>query len=289
MIKISLDEPGVFILDGAMGTELERRGFDTSLSGWTAWALVREPELVLRIHEDYVDAGADIITTNTFRTNPYSHKTTGLDPKELTKTACELAKIAIGGKYNKYIAGSVAPVCDCFSPEMFPGMKAAQNDHYEHCLNLKEGGVDFILAETMNSIKEAEIVLNQTKELNLQAMVSFTLNKDGNILNGDSLIDAYYRVVEFKPTAFLINCTPIRIIEKVIEGLLSISRIPIGIYPNFGEPIDRQFSEYLTPEEFAEILSSFKEKGIKILGGCCGTTPEHIRALKNILTTERYR
>ena len=324
------------ILDGAMGTELERRGFKTRLPIWSAQALLAAPELVRQIHKEYVEAGADIITTNTFRTNPYTitKAKIDIDPERLTKIACDLAKQAasisrplslvhrecmrgfltpkasrLGSlSYDKeiFVAGSVAPVEDCFSPELSPGEKLAEKDHYEHIKNLKDGGVDFILAETMISIKEALIVLKQARKLKIPIMVSFALNNKGDILNGDNLIEALKQVSKYKPLAFLINCTTLDIIEKVIDSLLDKTKIPIGVYPNFGPPVNHalldsknspisvkenlkkggvkgKFAKYLTPEKFAKSMLRLNKKGVKILGGCCGTQPEHIRALANLV------
>jgi enediyne biosynthesis protein CalE2 len=272
------------ILDGAMGTELERRGFKTSLPLWSAQALLDAPELVLQIHQDYIKAGADIITTNTFRTNPYTIKKAGRlkyhqdIPRALTKIACDLAEQARGNK-KVAIAGSLAPIEDCFSPKLYPGTRIAEKDHYEHIKNLKEGGVDFILAETMLSIKEALIVLAQAKKLKIPIMVSFVLNQAGNILNGDNLIKALKAVSEYKPLALLINCTTLDIIEKVIDNVLANAQIPIGVYPNFGPPTKGKFTKYLSPTKFAQTMLKFNYKGVKILGGCCGTRPAHIAAL----------
>ncbi len=286
LLRLNFRRP--LILDGAMGTELERRGFKTQLPLWSAQALLTAPKLVLQIHKDYIKAGADIITTNTFRTNPYTIKKSGavkmnsVIARALTKIACDLAKSAVGGK-KILIAGSVAPIEDCFSPNLYPGRRLAERDHYEHIRNLKLGGVDFILAETMISIEEALIVLNQAQRLKMAAMVSFALREDGNILNGDKLLSALKQVAKYNPLAFLINCTTLNIIEKVIDSLLAVAKMPIGVYPNFGPPIDRKFDQYLTPSKFARLMSQLKDKGLMILGGCCGTQPTHIAALAKII------
>lgn len=286
-----LESSPVLILDGAMGTELERRGFKTQLPLWSAQALLDAPELVLQIHKDYIEAGADIITTNTFRTNPYTIEKagkTGVEPAKLTKLACDLAKRAVQKSRSappQAVAGSVAPIEDCFSPQLYPGEKLAETDHYAHIKNLKAGGVDFILAETMLSMKEAIIVLEQAKKLKIPIMVSFALNKDGDILNGDNLIEALNQVSKYQPLAFLINCTTLDIIKKVIDSILVVAKIPIGIYPNFGSPVKSEFSKYLTPRKFTEAMIQFSKKGVKILGGCCGTQPKHIAALAKIIKT----
>ena len=292
-----LESSPVLILDGAMGTELEFRGFKTQLPLWSAQALLDAPEMVRQIHKDYIKAGADIITTNTFRTNPYTITKAKLtiDPARLTKIACNLAKQAVGNK-TVAIAGSVAPIEDCFSPQLYPGVKLAEKDHYAHIKNLKAGGVDFILAETMLSMKEAIIVLEQAKKLKIPIMVSFALNKDGNILNGDNLIEALNQTSKYKPLAFLINCTTLDIIKKVIDSILAVAQIPIGVYPNFGppdsgltrgsiRPIKGKFTEYLTPSKFADSLFRLSNKGVRVLGGCCGTRPAHIAALAKIIKT----
>lgn len=284
----ALMQTRLIILDGAMGTELEQRGFKTKLPIWSAQALIDAPELVLQIHQDYCQAGASIITTNTFRTNPYTIIKAGLKKSaaaKLTALACDLARAAVQkSKVNRSVmlAGSIAPVEDCFSPQLYPGDFLAEKDHYEHIKNLKNGGVDFILAETMISIKEALIVLKQAKKLAIDAMVSFALNPAGNILNGDNLITALKAVLEYQPMAFLINCTPLLVIEKVIDRVLATAKIPIGIYPNFGPPLKNSFVNYLTPKQFAQKMFRLGKKGVKILGGCCGTRPAHIAALSKM-------
>src|SRR5437588_2160168 len=110
-----------FVLDGALGTELEGRGVNTSGKSWTARGLVSHPDLIFRIHREYLWDGADIITANTFRTNPRALKDTGLDAEALTKKAVRIARKARRQKNAlRQVAGSIAPVEDCFSPELVP-------------------------------------------------------------------------------------------------------------------------------------------------------------------------
>ncbi len=150
----------VLILDGATGTELDRRGVDTSLPLWSARALIVAPEIVRQVHHDYLAAGADIITTNTFRTHrrTLTRAGVGARTRELTQLAVTLAREAIAHSgRTAYIAGSMSPLEDCYSPALVPSADELRAEHLEMARDLAEAGCDLLLVETMNSIREAVI------------------------------------------------------------------------------------------------------------------------------------
>ncbi|OYD15371.1 hypothetical protein CH330_05885 [candidate division WOR-3 bacterium JGI_Cruoil_03_51_56] len=278
-----LQENRVVLLDGAMGTELERRGFRTRLPFWSGWALLEAPELVGRIHADYVRAGAQIITANTFRTNPRTVARVGLkqSAKELSLAAIELAHKAIGSK-SIVVAGSIAPVEDCYHPELFPGVQEARADFEEHAENLVQAGADLLLIETMNSTVEAKLAAQACSKLSVPAMVSFILRDDRHLLNRDFLEYAVSEVLDFRPSAVLINCTPIPVCRSGIKVLAGRTEFVSGCYPNIGHPsiaTGWDFSDAVGPDDFARELAGIAADGARILGGCCGTTPAHIQTL----------
>src|SRR5947199_10355411 len=134
------------VLDGALGTELEGRGVNTSGKSWTARGLVSHPDLIFRVHKEYLWQGADIITANTFRTNPRALKDTGLDAEALTKKAVRIARRARRDRMrDNQVAGSIAPVEDCFSPDLVPASDAALiEEHRLMARWLDEARVDII-------------------------------------------------------------------------------------------------------------------------------------------------
>lgn len=292
-LELLLNRTTPAILDGAMGTELQRRGVDIGLPLWSANALVNAPDVVLQIHKDYIAAGADIITTNTFRTNRrvFRNAKTPDRSRVLTNKAVQLAKQARDAFPDRHvlIAGSMAPVEDCYSAELVPSDAALQDEHAELAERLARAGVDFILVETMTTIREAYSACAAAKNTGKEVIVSFACRSDGRLYGGDLLADAVSRTGGLLPTAFSLNCTSPRHLKFVIGNLKSAisnlqlaTRLPFAVYANVGHPNERQGATVLTDvgvEEYAECAEEWRELGAAIIGGCCGTTPEYILRL----------
>lgn len=286
-----LDEKPVLILDGAMGTELFRRGIHTRLPIWSAQALIENPELVREIHMDYIRAGAEIITTNTFRTTTRALGKKGLGnrAKELTLLAVNLAKQARDQSADKavWIAGSVAPLEDCYEPDLIPDSETAFREHDELIASLVKGGVDLILIETMNTIQEAVAAARAAQEHQLPIFISWTCGSDGKILSGEHIDEAIKQLEPYDPAAFLVNCTPSKDIPSALRKMRNTTKTPIGAYANVGkaEPIfGWEFTRELDASSYADEAEIWIQEGAKIVGGCCGTTPEHIAELKRRFT-----
>jgi S-methylmethionine-dependent homocysteine/selenocysteine methylase len=282
-----LRQKEIIFLDGAMGTELFRRGANTQLPIWSAQALIDNPQMVRQIHKDYIQAGAEIITTNTFRTTSRAlgKKNLGERAKELTTLAVNLAKQARNESAQDpvWIAGSVAPLEDCYQPELIPDSETAIREHAEFIGWLVEAGVDLILIETMNSIQEAAVAAQAAAIHELPIFVSWTCGSDAKILNGDRLEDGIRFLEPYHPAAFLINCTPAKVITTALPKIRGSSKLPIGAYANIGraEPISGwEFTEDLDAASYMHEAENWVQEGAHILGGCCGTTPELIHHLK---------
>jgi S-methylmethionine-dependent homocysteine/selenocysteine methylase len=287
-ISTRLSEEPVLLLDGAMGTELFRRGIRTRLPCWSAHALIENPQIVREIHEDYIRAGSEIITTNTFRTTSRALGKGGLSQgaKELTYLAVNLAKQAREKYANKpvWIAGSVAPLEDCYEPGLTPDSETAFREHEEFIAWLAEAGVDLILIETMNTIHEAAAAARAAKKTGIPMIISWTCASDGKILNGQSVREGILSLEEYGPTAFLVNCTPSKNIGSALRQMRDASKVPIGAYANIGKPepvFGWELTRDLDPSAYARKAEEWIRLGAKIVGGCCGTTPEHISAIKN--------
>ena len=189
-----LEQGEVLIMDGGMGTEILHRGVPTTLPLWSANALLTNPETVQRIHEDYIKAGAHIIITDTFCTTRRAFAKQGIADKarDAAMLACQLARQAIAQvqpEHEVYIAGSMAPLEDCYSPELTPSHQELLEEHALYAQDLKAGGVDFILIETMITLRETLAAVQAAIQVAMPFAVSFCTNEHGALLGGESLPD----------------------------------------------------------------------------------------------------
>ncbi len=288
---------GTVILDGAMGTELERRGIDTGLPLWSAGALMTAPEAVRRIHDDYIDAGAEIITSNTFRTTRRTFARAGLPDRsaELTALAVALARDAIAAQPGRQVlvAGSMAPLEDCYRPDLVPADDALREEHAEHAARLAASGVDFLLLETMGTLREASIAAEAARRTGLEFVVSFLCNGEGALYGGEPLGEAVRIIMKHAPAALALNCIPPGVVERRLDELLSALRgvggkgnVPLGAYANVGTPGGEHggvFTRDAGPAAYAHGALSWIRAGASFVGGCCGTTPEYIRAVRGAI------
>lgn len=289
-LRERLQHEPCFLLDGALGTELSRRGFSVDSLLWSAGALLSNPLLVRDIHSDSVQAGAELITANTFRTHRRNLEKAHLGDRacELTQLAVDLARDAArGADHLVWIAGSQAPLEDCYRPQDVPDEKTLDREHAAMAANLASAGADLILVETQNTIREAIAATRAAHETGLPCITSFVCGRDGRLLSGETLTEAAEAVLPFEPLAVLVNCLPTSVVSCALKELKSIvSPLPMGAYANVGE-LDAKWqwipSPMEQPESYAQAAKHWKALGAKLLGGCCGTTPEHIRQLKQIL------
>ena len=297
------------LLDGATGTELDRRGVDTRLPLWSARALIEQPDVVRQIHADYIDAGADIITTNSFRTHRRTLERAGVigRARELTQWAVQLARQAIRqspADRSIFVAGSMSPLEDCYSPGLVPPDHQLRSEHVEMARDLADAGCDLLLVETMNTIREAVIATEAAVATGLPVCTSFVVGSGGRppddpsstdgaaemlLLSGETIGAATAAMQRLKPAAILINCVPFGSIDRAFEQLRAASDGPIGLYANIGHADDRQgwtLTDDVLPEAYARRARQWLECGASIVGGCCGTTPAHIAACRKMINDQ---
>lgn len=271
-----------------MGTELQRRGVDITLPLWSAKALVDHPEIVLKIHCDYIEAGADIITTNTFRTDSRTFQKAGLtreNARQATIKAVNLAHeaIRIAATNRKiWIAGSMAPLEDCYHPELAPDYQTAFAEHSLKAAWLAQAGADFILIETMNTYTEALAATRAALATGLPVATSFILRDKDHILNGEAIFPAYLTLNKEGITIFSINCTHHSIITSFLNTYARLIHLPLMVYVNtgiFDSQNGWEEDSRFTPSSYRQIAQSWLNQGVKIIGGCCGTDPSYIRLL----------
>lgn len=296
----------LILMDGATGTELDRRGVATELPLWSAAALLEAPEVLRQIHADYLAAGARIITANTFRTHGRSLAASGLHERaeELTTLAVRLAREAVEEASTQalgqdkeldtkapLVAGSLAPLEDCYSPELVPPPDQCELEHQQMARYLQRAGVDLILVETHNTIREAKVAAKAASSTGLPFGVSFTCRSDGRLFSGESVTEAARALLSLEPALMGINCTPSTTILQPLTALAQATpaSMPLVAYANIGHTdaiSGWTNTDDVTPETYASLVQDWlKVLGprLKLIGGCCGTTPAHIQAVGRML------
>ena len=278
------------IMDGAMGSELINRGLNLPNHIWSAEANTHYPKLVQKIHRQYVDAGADYIITNTFRTTPRAYQKTGLNRNK----ACQLAEKSLiqaiehaknAADPSTKIIGSIAPLEDCYRPELFPGGDTALSEFTQLGHWMAETEVDILILETMNSIEETGVGLCAMKDINLPLWVSFVLKDESHLLSGDHLDDTFNMLNNFQIEMVLLNCNPLCRTKTAVDNIVDNWSDSWGIYPNLGigEPSpDGCITKYEPMEKYLSVVEYALNVGASVVGGCCGSSPEHIAEIKKL-------
>ena len=235
------------------------------------------------------DAGAEIIITDTFRTSRRAFTTREIADKatEMTLLPATLAQKAVENTkpaHEVYIAGSVAPLEDCYSPQLTPTQEELTVEHARTASDLKNGGVDFILFETMITLRETLSGIHTAQQLTLPFAVSFCCNEQSELLSGEALSDIIPQIERYEPLFISINCVSVANASKLVKQLRTMTDLPIGVYAQ-GDGIAHddqgwQFGEEKN-EAAAYLLAAkqWREDGALIVGGCCGTTPSYIQQL----------
>ncbi|ABO50722.1 methionine synthase (B12-dependent) [Desulforamulus reducens MI-1] len=272
----------VLIIDGAMGTLLQQRGLP---GGWCPeeWNL-SHPEAVKEIHKLYLEAGADIITTNTFGAIQLklADYHLGDQVKEINQAAVKLAK-EVAQPYGAMVAGSVGPLGKFLQPLGTMTFEEAYQQFYEQCAAMVEAGVDLILFETFGDIGEMRAALIAAADAgDVPVVASFTFDETGRTFTGTDPETAAVVAERLGIAAIGVNCSvgP-RQLEGVVRKLTESTNLPVLVSPNAGMPeiIGGKTVFRETPEIMAEYAQRFVDYGASILGGCCGTTPKHIQAI----------
>jgi homocysteine S-methyltransferase len=278
-------------LNAATGTELQRRGADTRLPLWSARALVDAPDLVREIHREEIAAGAEVLTANTFRTHRRTLAKGGLAERsrELTALAVRLAlHAADAAGRDVFVAGSLSPLEDCYRPDLVPEDSALEREHREQAESLAAAGVDLLLLETHNTVRELVAAARAAKATGLPFVASMVTDGNGRLLSGETIEDAVRALepVAVSPDAIGINCVPAGKLGADLGRLAAAAPgVPLAAYGNLGLPADESgwaFTEDLSPEKYAELARGWLARGVRLVGGCCGTRAAHTAALRYV-------
>jgi S-methylmethionine-dependent homocysteine/selenocysteine methylase len=270
------------LLDAALGTELSRRGAPTAAPLWSAAAVLRTPDLVLGVHRENVAAGADVLTAATFRTQP---RLLGDAARDATRRAVALAREAAGFRPGILVAGSVAPVEDCWRPDLVPEEADLARLHALHADSLAAAGVDLLLLETFGAAREWLAAARAAGATGLPVVACATTREDGALLSGESLGEAALEllVLPSPPAALGVNCVAARRLGASLALLRAAAPdVPLAAYGNTGLPRNEEegtFTEPIGPDEYAAVAAGWVSLGARLVGGCCGTRAEHVAAL----------
>jgi homocysteine S-methyltransferase len=272
----------VLVCDGAMGTMLYAKGVFINKS-FDALNLT-EPRLVQDVHQEYVSAGADIIETNTFGANRIKLGSFGLADSlaDINRAGGQIARRAASG--TVYVAGAVGPLGIRIEPWGKTGVDEARAYFREQAQALVEGGVDLFVLETFRDLNEIGAAIDAVRDVcDLPIVAQMTTEEDGNTLDGTPP-ERFAPELERRGAAVVgVNCAvgPAPMLET-IERMEAVTRLPLSAQPNAGKPRDVEGRNiYLcSPEYMASYARRFILHNVRVVGGCCGTTPEHIRQLK---------
>ena len=272
---------GPVILDGATGSNLRAAGMPVGVPP-ELWIL-DNPEVLLDLQRNYVEAGSMILCTPTFSANRLSLKNFGLEGgvRELNQALVALSKEAAGGK--ALIAGDLSTLGRPLEPVGDLSYGDAYSVYREQMEALAEAGADLLAVETLMGAEEAVAALDAAADLELPVWCSFSVEADGSLLFGGNVWEAAAMLQELGAAAVGVNCSvgPDQL-ESVIRSVRAAVDIPVIAKPNAGLPVmdEKGRAHYsMGPEEFTRHMRVLAEAGAGVVGGCCGTTPEYIRQM----------
>jgi S-methylmethionine-dependent homocysteine/selenocysteine methylase len=258
------------VLDGAMGTELGRRGVSLAGEAWSARANLDSPDVVRTIHAEHARAGATVHTANTFRTTPW-----GFGPgwEEAARRAVALAREAVPAGHR--VAASLAPLRDCYRPDLSPASPRPETRRILQIL--ASTAPDLLLCEAFPHVPEAWVAVEEAAATGLPVWVSFTAGPHADLLTPAQVRAGVRGAVERGAAAVCVNCIPADRTGVFVDALADAG-VPFGAYANAETGVD--------PDAYAAFAATWVDAGATLVGGCCGTRPDHVRALARLAQAE---
>ncbi len=290
------------VMDGPMGTELERRGYDVNDALWSAKFLKENPDAIRQIHYDYLKAGADIITCASYQASVAGfteHGYTKEEAEELIVRSLQLAKEARemwwesegckSGRVYPLIAGDIGPYGAYLADgsEYTGGYDLTPEEyrsfHFRRMELLKEAGADIFAVETMPKVEEARACANMLEELGCDYWISFSFRNSDQISDGTKISEVVEKLQNLPHLkAIGVNCTPLEYVMAIIRNYRKYTELPICVYPNSGEIYDGITKTWHGSKDglsFADSITGWMLAGADLIGGCCRTRPEDIHAI----------
>ena len=290
-----INEGQLLLIDGGMGTELQRRGVRMDDVAWSGAAVLTDEEILRKIHIDYIEAGAEVIITNTFGSTRQMLEPAGWgdEVERINRRATEIAIEARDAtRAEVAIAGSVATMPPSFDRSAYPDPEQELANYREVIRVLKDAGVDIIALEMMQETEHAPLAMQAARESELPVWLGVSCRRDpateslvsfsGEAIGFERVLDA---LLPLEPAVVNLMHLEIEAIAAALEILKEKWSGPIGVYPESGyftRP-NWNFVDIIPPATLVDEARSWVAAGVQILGGCCGTGPEHIQALDEAL------
>jgi methionine synthase I (cobalamin-dependent)/5,10-methylenetetrahydrofolate reductase len=280
-------QQGPMLCDGAMGTLLYSRG--VFINRCYDELNLSQPDLIRQVHHDYYQAGADMVETNTFGANSFRLSRHGCADKvrEINIAGVKLAREA-AKSFDGVVAGSVGPLGVRIEPLGKTSFDEAHAAFLEQIAALHEAGIDLLILETFGYLEELRQAIRAAREIdpNLPVVAQVTIDEDGNCLDGASPETFAAKLTDWGADVVGCNCSvgPVAMLDA-LERVRRATKLPTSAQPNAGMPrsVEGRNIYLCSPEYMASYAKKFSAAGVRLIGGCCGTTPEHIRAMKSAL------
>ncbi|MER8417528.1 homocysteine S-methyltransferase family protein [Mesorhizobium sp. M1329] len=282
----------LLILDGGTGTELERRGVPMHDDAWSALAAITHPEVLTEIHADYIAAGADIITTNTYAATSFVMDGIGRvgQSPAVIRASVDCAKEARERAGAAWIGGAISGMAPGLDPARRPSPENSRRSFAQTASMLAAEGCDLIILEMLRDIDFTTVQIEVAKETGLPVMagVSVVRGKSGQLVGRPDaglefhLLDIAKNIAKLGVDIISVMHTDLELVLPALKQIRSVWSGPVATYPHSGHFVMPRwnFSSVVSPEEFAAQSHDWRAAGCQILGGCCGITPDHIKALR---------
>ncbi len=299
--QLLLPEGRPALLDGGMGRELRARGVPIANTIWSANALLVAKDTVLQVHKDFIEAGADIITANTYGIIRSALKKEGIEDKfaELNRLAGKLAiQASRSAEDGAAVAASLPPLRGSYRPDLVGAAEELVPLYREQC-ELLEPYCDLFLCETMSSGDEALAAATAACDFGKPVWVSWTLAEDGSgrLRSGETIAEAAGKIAHLPVSGCLANCCAPEAIDAAMPQLAALKQGIAGGYANTFKPVPKDWKldgakpgdgllptrDDLDPDRYAAHGQRWLAAGARVIGGCCGTGPKHIARLKQVI------
>ena len=277
------------VLDGACGSELLRQGVTAAANLWGVGALLEAPDAVRSLHRANAAAGAEVLTASTFRVAPYALRSAGLEPRvgELAALAVRLAREgARAAGRDALVLASQTTLEDCYRPDLQPDDATLAREHAATAACLAAAGPDGLLLETFNTVGEARTAAQAATATGLPVFVSFACLEGGRLLSGEDARDAAAAVTLPGVVAVGANCTAARAMMAALARIALGTALPLVAYANNAwSASDSPWlaADPMPPLLYARCALGWAAAGARLVGGCCGTGPDHVAAVASVL------
>lgn len=295
---MTANQESIIVLDGGTGRELEKQGASIDPPLWSANAFYSNPDVIKEVHKSFINAGASVITTNTYALTRYhlSNADKQGDQVALLDMAYSQARQARAETHDGIrIAASIPPLSESYRADLVPD-NAALETEYELLLDRAiHNQADILLGETLSHAREARMIAKIAQKTTIPLWISFTVNESGNLRSGESLKETALEMLDLGVKVLLVNCSTMQNIHKsmsIYQALATAFDFQYGAYGNRYNEIREDYKlelkstklkEDLSPALYTDAARLWVEKGATIVGGCCGIGPEYIQHIcKNL-------